>query len=96
MAASAAALAGGGTSVERLSDHDATRRPSAKPVEATRVKAEAATEDTPPPAAEPEPVAQIPTHQMGTEASARSWAGSQSSSFARAICGAMRTLARPA
>jgi RNA polymerase sigma factor (sigma-70 family) len=60
VAASAAALAGGGTAVERFSDHNALQMPSAKRVEAKPVKEEAAAQQTPPPTAEEEVVAPEP------------------------------------
>ena len=59
VAASAAALAGGGTAVERFSHHDAVRAPAAKRVEAKPVKEEAAQQSRAP-AAEEEPVAPDP------------------------------------
>jgi hypothetical protein len=60
VAASAAALAGGGTAVERFSDHHALQMPSAKRVEAKPVKEEVAAQQTPPPTAEEEVVAPEP------------------------------------
>jgi anti-sigma factor RsiW len=59
VAASAAALAGGGTAVENFSD-DAARVPSVKRVEAKPVTEEATAEQALPPAVDAEPVAPDP------------------------------------